>query len=142
MTKYRAPSLIVKAAILLIIINIAIYFSFRWIDKQNIPTNSNARSALRFVAAIYPLLPGSCNEKCVARTIKIAHLVALSQYGKKSPVNFAKDIGIGFSLLNSSLINGGLPDKTAQFEIALERLLYFNRMNAFAINSGSHLGIL
>jgi hypothetical protein len=117
----------------------AVYFSLQWIDKQAVPSSVNARQTLHFVAIVYPYLPGKCTERCVIRTIKISNLVALSEYGKKSPENLANDLAIGFSLLNGMLIQGGLPDKTAEYEISLERLMFFNRMNALAMNLGRNL---
>lgn len=121
------------------LVTIASLYALRWVDKQEIPISTDAKNTLRFIAVFYPLIPGGCDEHCVVRTIKIASLVALLDYGKKSPIDLAKDLGIGYSLLSSILAKGDLPDHTAEYEISLERLLFFNRMNALAANFGHRL---
>ena len=130
--------LLKKVAIFLllasILLAIALFFMLNWVDKQNIPVSSNARNTLRFIAFAYPLTPNRCGEKCVVRTIKIANLIALSKYGKKTPADFAEDLASGYSVLNAALLKADFPDKTAELEIALERLMFFNRMNALAVN--------
>lgn len=131
--------LTLAVGVLVMLAGIAQFFVLRWIDQQEIPITSGARNTLRFVTAVYPMLPGMCGDRCVMRTIKLAHLVALSKYGKKTPADLAKDLGMGYSLLNTTLVKGDLPDQTAEFEIALERLLFFNRMNALAKNWGGDL---
>lgn len=130
---------IVVVGIATVMLAFAIFFIFRWVDRQEVPVSIDSRNTLRFIASVYPFLPGRCEEKCVVRTIKIANLVALSEYGNKSAIDFSSDIGSGFSLLNAMLNKGALPDLTAEYEISLERLLFFNRMNAFAINFGRRL---
>lgn len=138
MKKLLNRLLLVSGGILVLSVS-AFFFTLQWIDKQEIPAASDARHTLQFIAIVYPSIPGECSENCVVRTIKIANLVALTEYGKKSPVELSKDLGIGFSLLNRVFNKGDLPNKTAEFEVALERLLFFNRMNALSINWGRHL---
>ncbi|BBP01990.1 hypothetical protein [Sulfuriferula nivalis] len=131
--------LIISVGFLVVLVGIAQFFILHWIDQQKIIVVSDARNSLRLVADAYMMLPGDCGEKCVARTITLAHLVALSQYGKKTSADLAKDLATGYSLLNAALIRGQLPNKTAEFELALERLLFFNRMSVLAENWGRSL---
>ena len=130
--------LILVVGFLFILAGVAPFLMLRWVDQQEIPLASDARNTLRFVANVYMRIPGECGEKCVTRTITLAHLVALSQYGKKAPAKLAQDLGTGYSLINMALISGA-PNKTAEFELALERLLFFNRMDALAENWGRSL---
>lgn len=138
MTTHRSRSLVISLTVgVSVLLASAISLTLRWIDKQDIPVASNARIALRFIAATYPLLPGNCEGKCVARAVKIANLLALSEQGKKSLVDLAKDMGSGYYLLNTVLNKESFADRTAEFELALERLLFSNRVKAMAIILGA-----
>lgn len=138
MTAHRSRSLVLGLTLgISVVLAGAISLTLRWIDQQDIPVASSARGALRFIAATYPLLPGNCEGKCVARAVKIANLLALSKQGKKPLVDLAQDLGSGYYLLNSVLLKGNFADRTAEFELALERLLFSNRVKAMAIILGT-----
>lgn len=138
MKNIRSIFLVISGTFVVLCIG-TVYFSLQWIDRQEIPNSINARNTLRLIASVYPLLPSKCGERCVVRSIKISNLVALSAYGKKSPADLSKDLAAGFSLLNAILAKGDFPDRTAEYELSLERLLFFNRMNALAVTWGHRL---
>jgi hypothetical protein len=127
--------------LVLLMIGCVTIYSVSWLDRQTIPQINKFRGYLLFVAKIVPLTPFPDKEKYVVRTIKLASLLATSKVGEKSVEMLGEDLAYSYRLLSDLLNKKDLPDQAAYAEVALERLILSNRMQALAMLGGQRLSL-
>lgn len=122
-------------AFIVVVLFIAFYVgSMRWLDRQPWIAYPQNKLIIKILPSIYLRGPFSSNEDDVRRTIKLAHLIAISEIDRKSLDLMLIDLHKAQELIKVfSIRKAGELGSVESHELMLERLVLLNRMNAIAL---------
>lgn len=133
-----SPKLLLSAGLLIISATALVFTigSIRWLDKEPWVSHPHNRWLVKSLPYFYLRTPFSSNDDDIRRTIKIAHLIALSRINEKSLDLVLIDIHESQRLIEKFVqTHQQKLDNIAIAELTLERLILLNRMNAILLQN-------
>lgn len=114
----------------IIIFSISLGLSLNWLDKKSWNSPVDARLTLVFLSKTYLLSPFSSEDDDISRTLKIAHLLAISNLNKKKPSSLLVDMYNAEKIIGNFISKKTNLNDEAITELSLERLIISNRLKA------------
>jgi len=138
---YKKPSrmnsiiaaLLVTVAIAVLSAAVAIYFSNAYLDKTEVPVPTDYRNLLRGLAKFNSHFPQPASKQGLLRTTRLAKLLVNTNKPGNRPGYLKDDLSVAHRLLLKYAYQYPDLDADLKMELAIERLVIFNRLQFWAI---------